>query len=46
MVVLGVSRVCGDAFCSSDVIRLQGNGVFIGDVGELPIQVVILHTQR
>lgn len=46
VVKLGLSRVCGHAFCRSDVIRLQWDGVLIGDVGEFSIQVVILHTQR
>lgn len=37
---------CGDALCRSDVMRRAGDGVLIGDVGELPIQVVVLHVQK
>lgn len=41
-VKVGVARAWGDTL-RSDVIRPEGDGVLVGDVGELPIQVVVLH---
>lgn len=45
-VKIGVGGACGDASCSCDVMRWVWDGVLVSDVGELAIQVVVLHVQR
>lgn len=42
---MGVGGVSDDALCCCDVMRCAGDGVLIGDVGELPIQVVVHNIQ-
>lgn len=41
-----VGGACGDVLSSCDAMRCARDGVLIGDVGELPIHVIVLHAQK
>lgn len=41
-----VGGACGDALCSCDAMRCATDGVLIGDVGELPVHVIVLYDQK